>query len=231
MLKVWLQFANSIYSLDNPGLVRSPSLISPSRQASIRVVLHLRWMSRCRMVHRSFPYEGVCSISQSSFAIFNMDASKYSPCISILFLDSILWQAPVRLYPRYLGRGFTSGRLSQWATMARKNSRNNRCLIRYSDMNFVDFRFVIQWGAKFFLFFNATGLLKNWRKTAIFVPFFLSFFLFFSFFFFFFLFSFFFFLGGDSRFVIIETISCSIADLYSCNARILSQVRYRKTCN
>ena len=53
-------------------------------------------------------------------------------------------------------------------------------------------------GAKFFLFFNATGLLKNWKKqhficsnlTLFIVPsFFLSFFL--LFFFFFFLFFFF----------------------------------------
>ena len=61
-------------------------------------------------------------------------------------------------------------------------------------------------GPKFFLFFNATGLLKNWKKqhficsnlTLFIVPFFLSFlffllfslFSFFSFFFLFFLFSF-----------------------------------------
>ena len=61
-------------------------------------------------------------------------------------------------------------------------------------------------GANFFSFFNATGLLKNWRKqhfifsnlTLFIVPFFLSFFfsLFSLFFLFFFLFSFFFFLGG-----------------------------------
>ena len=60
-------------------------------------------------------------------------------------------------------------------------------------------------GQKFFLFFNATGLLKNWKKqhficsnlTLFIVPFFLSFFSFFSLFSFFsFFFSFFFFLGG-----------------------------------
>ena len=74
------------------------------------------------------------------------------------------------------------------------------------------------WGGQnFFLFFNATGLLKNWKKqhficsnlTLFIVPFFLSFFLsffsfflsfffllFFSFFFFFFLFFFFLFPWG-----------------------------------
>ena len=53
-------------------------------------------------------------------------------------------------------------------------------------------------GQNFFIFFNATGLLKNWKQhficsnfTLFIVPFFLSFFLFFFyFFFFFFLFSF-----------------------------------------
>ena len=71
-----------------------------------------------------------------------------------------------------------------------------------------NFRSVIStfsWGAKFFLFFNATGLLKNWKKqhficsnlTLFIVPFFHSFFFSFFFFFLFFLFfSFFFFLGG-----------------------------------
>ena len=58
------------------------------------------------------------------------------------------------------------------------------------------------WGTNFFfVFFNATGLLKNWKiqhficsnLTLFIVPFFLSFFSFFSFFFF----SSFFFLGGD----------------------------------
>ena len=61
-------------------------------------------------------------------------------------------------------------------------------------------------GGKFFLFFNATGLLKNWKKkqhficsnlTLFIVPFFLSFlFSFFLFFLFFFLFSSFLFRGG-----------------------------------
>ena len=58
-------------------------------------------------------------------------------------------------------------------------------------------------GQKSFLLFNATGLLKNWKKqhfkcsnlTLFIVPFFL-FSLFFSFFFFSFFFSFFFFLGA-----------------------------------
>ena len=65
-------------------------------------------------------------------------------------------------------------------------------------------------GPIFFIFFNATGLLKNWKKqhficsnlTLFIVAFFLSFFfsLFFSFFFFFFLFFFFSFsLGGGRR--------------------------------
>ena len=59
-------------------------------------------------------------------------------------------------------------------------------------------------GQKFFVFFNATGLLKNWRKqhficsnfTLFWVPFFLSFFLLFFSFSFFLFFFFFFFLGG-----------------------------------
>ena len=71
------------------------------------------------------------------------------------------------------------------------------------------FNFFLE-GPKIFKFFNATGLLKNWKKqqficsnlTLFIFPFFL-FLLFFSFFFFFFLFSFFFlfffFLGGGGR--------------------------------
>ena len=59
--------------------------------------------------------------------------------------------------------------------------------------NFQNFKII----PKFFLFFNATGLLKNWKKqhficsnlTLFIVPFFLSFFPFFLFFLSFFLFS------------------------------------------
>ena len=61
-------------------------------------------------------------------------------------------------------------------------------------------------GAKIFLFFNATRLLKNWKKqhficsnlTLFIVPFFPSSFFIFFFLFFFLLFLLFFFLGGDS---------------------------------
>ena len=71
--------------------------------------------------------------------------------------------------------------------------------------------FNFSWAGKLFLFFNATGLLKNWKKqhlicsnlTLFIVPFFLSFifffFLFFLFFFSFFLFFFFLFPWGGRR--------------------------------
>ena len=64
-------------------------------------------------------------------------------------------------------------------------------------------------GQKFFLFFNATGILKNWKKqhficsnlTLFIIPFFLfsSFFLFFLFFLSFLSFFFFFFFLGERR--------------------------------
>ena len=91
----------------------------------------------------------------------------------------------------------------RWSFVPSSIQRDTYCYGEFCIFAVV-FRSVIStssWGGgKFFLFFNATGLLKNWKKqhficsnlTLFIVPFFLSFFfsLFFLFFFLFFFFSF-----------------------------------------
>ena len=130
---------------------------------------------------------------------------------------------------------------------------------RYSDPSKQGRHFNFFLGQNFFLFFNATGLLTNWKKTAhicsnftlFIVPFFLFslFFLFFFLFFLFFFFSFFFFLfslslgrrppspSNDahaskplSRFLILHS-QCLVSDTYGfITTRYIRQRTYTINC-
>ena len=140
---------------------------------------------------------------------FKQTATKAHAVVNKIQLNSSVFSSFLNIVKDRDGSLRTGCRLfvpGHWASI--KNPRGPMVLVDIAGTKSRGIISTFSWGGQnFFLFLNATGLLKNWKKqhficsnlTSFIVPFFLflfffSFFLFFLFFFLFFLF--FFFLGG-----------------------------------